>query len=40
MERINTFHLPTSDFSRDLEQGMARMVIVDFTWISILLGKI
>ena len=28
MERINTFDLPTSDFSRDLEQGMARMVIV------------
>jgi len=28
MERIDMFHLFTSDFSSDLEQGMARMVVV------------
>jgi len=30
-------HLPTSDFRSDLDQGMARMVVVDFNWISIFL---
>ena len=40
MDRIDTFHLPIADFSSDLEQGMARRVVVDFNWISIFLGMI
>jgi len=40
MERIDMFHLFASDFSSDLEQGVARMVIVDFNWINILLGMV
>ena len=40
MERIDTFHQPSSDFSSDLEQGMARMVIVDINWIIIFLGMV